>query len=127
MFVKFIMNDEKIYKITTITSIVALVAIILLSGYVTPEKLTIEKVDKSKTDNTIEVEATVTKITTTRTGTQIIELEDKTGKINMVIFPSARQDSEIHEDTRISVTAKVTQYNGQPELLLEEANNLRIT
>ena len=39
------MNDEKIYKISLITTIIGLVGIMLLSGYVNPETVTINQID----------------------------------------------------------------------------------
>ncbi|RAP52973.1 MAG: hypothetical protein BZ138_02005 [Methanosphaera sp. rholeuAM270] len=121
------MNDNKLLKISLITVIVGLVGIILLSGYVNPEKLAINEIDKSKIDNQIELEATIDTITKTRTNTQIIKLSDKTGSINMVIFPTTTMNTKLEKNQKIDVIARVTQYNGNLELILEESKNIRIS
>lgn len=118
------MNDEKIFKISLITTIIGLVGIMILSGYVNPEKVTINQIDKSKIDNQIEIDATVTSVTQTKSNTKIIGLSDKTGTIKLVIFPSTDFNTPIKKNQHITVIAKVTLYNNNLELILEEANKI---
>ncbi|MBR3213771.1 MAG: exodeoxyribonuclease VII large subunit [Methanosphaera sp.] len=120
------MNDNKIFKICIITTVVGLLAIILLSPYVNPEKLTIDKIDNSKIDNQVEVTAIVEDIHKTKGGTTIITLKDNTSKINLVIFASTLNVAELHRGEKVNIKAKVTQYNGQKELILEEGGNLKV-
>ena len=119
------MNDDKIFKICIITSIVGLLGVIILSGYVSPEKLSIDEIDNSKIDNDIEVDATITNIITTKTGTRIVTLNDGTSSINLVIFASTITNFNLDVGKKVSVTAKVTVYNGQLELILEQADNIK--
>ncbi len=121
------MNDEKIYKISLITTIIGLVGIMLLSGYVNPETVTINQIDKSKIDNQVELDATVLSVSQTRTNTQIIKLGDKTGTINLVIFSSVDFKTKLSNNQHVRVIAKVTQYNNDLELILEESKNLNIS
>jgi RecJ-like exonuclease len=101
--------------------------LLLLSGYVNPENLTIDRIDKSKIDNQIEVEATVSKITTTNSGTIIISLDDGTDTINLVAFPSAELSAdEVKKGMNIRVIARVTPYHDDLELVLEENGNLAV-
>ena len=120
------MNDNKIFKICILTTVVGLVAIILLSPYVSPERLSIDRIDNSKIDNQVEVTATVENMHTTKTGTRIVTLSDDTSKINLVIFASTINVAELHPGDKINLIAKVTQYNGQRELILEESSNLKV-
>jgi RecJ-like exonuclease len=121
------MNDEKIFKISLITTAIGLVMLLLLSGYVNPENLTIDRIDKSKIDNQIEVEAMVSKITTTNSGTIIISLDDGTDTINLVAFPSAELSAdEVKKGMNIRVIARVTPYHDDLELVLEENGNLAV-
>lgn len=121
-----IMDDNKIFKISSITLIIGLLGIILLSGYVNPEKLNIKQIDKSKIDNQIELDAKIESITKTKSNTQIIKLTDKTGTINLIIFPSTDFKTNITKNQEIKIIGRVTQYNGQLELILEESKNLRV-
>ena len=120
------MNDDKIFKICIATTIISLLAVIILTPYVSPQKLSIEEIDNSKIDNQVEVTATVENVHTTKSGTRIITLSDDTSKINLVIFASTVNVVDLDKNQKVDVTAKVTVYNGQVELILEEANNLKI-
>lgn len=123
---KEIMNDEKILKLCILTTIVGLIGLMIVSGYVNPEKVTINKIDKSKIDNQVELEAQVVSIQETKGKTKIIGLSDQTGKINMVIFPSTTINTKLEKQEKIKVICKVTQYNGQLELILEESQNIKL-
>lgn len=121
------MNDKKIFKISSITLIVGLLGIILLSGYVNPEKLNIKEIDKSKIDNQIELDATIESITITKSNTQIITLKDDSGSINLVIFPSTNFNTKLRKGSKATIIGRVTQYNGDLELILEEPKNIKLT
>ncbi|WP_323737317.1 OB-fold nucleic acid binding domain-containing protein [Methanosphaera sp. ISO3-F5] len=120
------MNDKKIFKISLITLIIGLMGIILLSGYVNPEKLTIKQINKSKIDNQIELDANIESIIKTKSNTQIIKLKDQTGNINLIIFPSTNLKTKLIKNQKITVIGRVTQYNGELELILEESKNIKI-
>ena len=95
------MNDKKIFKISLVTTI-------------------IEKIDKSKIDNQVEVDATIMSITQTKSNTKIIKLKDETGTINLVIFSSIDVVYDLRNNQKVRVIARVTQYNNDLELILEE-------
>ena len=118
------MNDKKMFKISLITTIIGLVGIMILSGYVNPETLTIDKIDKSKIDNQVEINATISSITQTKSNTKIIKLNDETGTINLVIFSGVEINHNLKINQEITVVARVTQYNGNLELILEEPRNI---
>lgn len=120
------MNDDKIFKICMMTTVLGLVAIVLLSPYVTPEKLSIDDIDNSKIDNQVEVTAIIEDIHITKSGTKIITLNDNTSRINLVIFASTVNVVDLHRNEKVKIKAKVTQYNGQTELILEEGGNLKV-
>lgn len=119
------MNDNKMLKICIITSIVGLLGIVCLTGFVLPEKLNIGDIDKSKIDNNIEVNATITDVINTKSGVKIVTLTDNTGSINMVVFASTLTNFNLERGKHVDVIAKVSVYNGQLELILEESNNIR--
>ncbi len=121
------MNDQKIFKMSLITTIIGLVGIIILSGYVTPENLTIDEIDKSKIDNSVEIDAKIISVTTTRTNTKIIKLKDNTGTINLVIFSSLDINHYLRTGQQVKVIARVGQYNNDLELILEESKNIIVS
>ena len=44
----------------------------------------------------------------------------------MVIFPSTTINTKLEKQEKIKVICKVTQYNGQLELILEEPQNIKL-
>lgn len=121
------MNDKKIFRMSLVTSIIGLAGIMILSGYVSPENVTIDQIDKSMMDNRVEVNAEIVSIVHTKTNTKIIGLRDDTGSINLVIFPSLDFKENLRTNQKIRVIAKVAQYNNDLELILEESKNMVIS
>lgn len=118
------MHDKTIFKITLITTIVGLVGIILTTGLVNPEHLTIDKIDKSKIDNQVEITAVVSNIKTTDTQTTIITLTDNTGLITAVIF--SKLDNLLNIKDNVTIVGRVTEYNGQLELIIDDQTNIKM-
>lgn len=120
------MQDEKIFKITLITTILGLIGLFITSGFVNPEVLPINQIDNSKIDNQIQVNGIIEKCIITKTNTTILQITDKFGSINVVIFPTTDLNMNLHEGMNVTVVAKVAQYNGDLELILEKSRNIQI-
>lgn len=121
------MNDRKFFKISLITAVIGMIGLVVLSGYVTPEKLTIDHIDKSKIDNRVELDAKILSITSTKSNTKIIKLKDDTGTINLVVFSSTEINYELKNNQHVNVVARVTQYNNELELILEESRDIKLS
>lgn len=120
------MHDKEIFKITLTTTILGLIGLIILSGYVNPEELSVNEIDKSKIDNQVKVTGIIENYTITKTGTMIITLDDGSNVIKVVIFPSTSLNTTLYNGMNITVTAKVVEYNGEMELIIEKSKNLEI-
>lgn len=120
------MQDEKIFKITLITTILGLIGLFITSGFVNPEVLPINQIDNSKIDNQIQANGIIEKCIITKTNTTILQITDKSASINVVIFPTTDLNMTLHEGMNVTVVAKVTQYNGDLELILEKSRNIQI-
>lgn len=120
------MHDKEIFKITLTTTILGLIGLIILSGYVNPEELSVNEIDKSKIDNQVKVTGIVENYTITKTGTMIVTLNDGSDVIKVVIFPSTSLNTTLYNGMNITVTAKVVEYNGEMELIIEKSKNLEI-
>lgn len=120
------MHDKEIFKITLTTTILGLIGLIILSGYVNPEELSVNEIDKSKIDNQVKVTGIIENYTITKTGTMIIRLNDGSDVIKVVIFPSTSLNTTLYNGMNITVTAKVVEYNGEMELIIEKSKNLEI-
>ncbi|MDO5822868.1 exodeoxyribonuclease VII large subunit [Methanosphaera sp.] len=120
------MHDKEIFKITLTTTILGLIGLIILSGYVNPEELSVNEIDKSKIDNQVKVTGIIENYTITKTGTMIVTLNDGSDVIKVVIFPSTSLNTTLYNGMNITVTAKVVEYNGEMELIIEKSKNLEI-
>lgn len=120
------MQDEKIFRIAVLTTIIGLIGLILTSGLVNPEFLKIKNIDNSKMDNQVQIEGIVSSCIITKSGTQIIQISDDTGSINVVVFSSVILDSSNFKNKEVKVVGKVTQYKGQLELILEDSRNFQV-
>lgn len=120
------MHDKEIFKITLTTTILGLIGLIILSGYVNPEELSVNEIDKSKIDNQVKVTGIIENYTITKTGTMIVTLDDGSDVIKVVIFPSTSLNTTLYNGMNITVTAKVVEYNGEMELIIEKSKNLEI-
>lgn len=120
------MHDKEIFKITLTTTILGIIGLIILSGYVNPEELSVNEIDKSKIDNQVKVTGIIENYTITKTGTMIITLNDGSNVIKVVIFPSTSLNTTLYNGMNITVTARVVEYNGEMELIIEKSKNLEI-
>lgn len=120
------MHDKEIFKITLTTTILGLIGLIILSGYVNPEELSVNEIDKSKIDNQVKVTGIIENYTITKTGTMIVTLNDGSDVIKVVIFPSTSLNTTLYNGMNITVTARVVEYNGEMELIIEKSKNLEI-
>lgn len=120
------MHDKEIFKITLTTTILGLIGLIILSGYVNPEELSVNEIDKSKIDNQVKVTGIIENYTITKTGTMIVTLDDGSDVIKVVIFPSTSLNTTLYNGMNITVTARVVEYNGEMELIIEKSKNLEI-
>ncbi|MDO5851289.1 MAG: exodeoxyribonuclease VII large subunit [Methanobacteriaceae archaeon] len=117
------MQDNTIFKIAILTTIIGLIGMILLIGTITPQKTTINKITKTEIDKELTITGSITQITTTKNA-NYITIQDNTGQITLVIFNT--DIPQLKENQQIECTAKVTQYKGQIELILEDTSKLKI-
>lgn len=128
------MDDSKIFKIALVTTILGLSGMILLEDKVMPREIKIKNIDRSMLDADIIIEGVVSEISkSSRSETYFIKIIDDTGKINAVIFPSTVLDVEKSslkinslKNHRVKITGKVTNYNGNLELILNDASSLKV-
>ncbi len=128
------MDDNKIFRIALITTILGLSGMLLLADKVTPQELEIKSIDRGMLDADITVEGFVIDIDkSSRSETYFLELTDGTGKIKVVIFPNTVtyiQKSSLNiyslKNHRIKITGKVTLYNENLELILKDAESLKV-
>jgi len=128
------MDDNKIFRIALITTILGLSGMLLLADKVTTQELKIKSINNSMLDADITVEGLVTQIhKSKRSETYFLEITDGTDKIKAIIFPDKIMDIQNGglninslNNHRIKITGKVSNYNRNLELILKDAESLKV-
>lgn len=128
------MEDTKIVKMAVITSIIGLFGMMILSGEITPEKITINKINQENIDQEVMIEGYVEKIKkSTNSNTYMLTITDKTAKTTLVIFESTTFELEKNGfsinglmDKKINVIGTVSQYHGTYEIILKDYNSIKL-
>lgn len=128
------MEDKKIFKLALFTTILGLVGMMFSANYIMPQEIKIKDMNRGMLDKEVSVEGLVTDVSQSRSGgTYFLELMDGTGKTKLVIFESTAielQKTNISVDKftkrRIRVEGRVTEYQGNMEVILKDASSLKI-
>lgn len=128
------MEDKKIFKLALFTTILGLVGMMFSANYIMPQEIKIKDMNRGMLDKEVSVEGLVTDVSQSRSGgTYFLELMDGTGKTKLVIFESTvieLQKTNISVDKftkrRIRVEGRVTEYQGNMEVILKDASSLKI-
>jgi DNA/RNA endonuclease YhcR with UshA esterase domain len=128
------MEDSQIFKVALITTILGLSGMMLLSGEIMPHEIKIKDLNKGMLDEDISIVGVVEKIDKSpRSNTYFLQIIDGTGKTTAVMFDSAVLDLEKNNLTpmsftnrRVKITGNVAEYNGNMELILNDAKSIKI-
>ena len=128
------MEDNQIVKMAVITSIIGLMGMTFLSGEITPEKITINKINQENLNQEVMVECYVEEIKKSEnSNTYMITIIDGTAKTTLVIFESTTFELEKIGfplngliDRKISVIGTVSQYHGTYEIILKDYNSIKL-
>lgn len=128
------MEDNQIFRIALITTILGLSGMMLLSDKIMPQEIKIKDLNKGMLDEDVTIEGVVEKIDKSqRSNTYFLQIIDGTGKTTAVMFDSAVLDLEKSNLTpesfanhRVKITGKVAEYNGNIELILNDAKSVKI-
>lgn len=128
------MEDRLIFKIAFATSIIGIVGMIIFSGQITPREVNINEINLGMLDEEVIVEGVADDIKESpNSHSFFIEIVDKTGKINVVVFYKnakeiQKNNLKIHNliNRRIKVVGTVTEYNGRLELILKDTKSFMV-
>jgi DNA/RNA endonuclease YhcR with UshA esterase domain len=128
------MEDQTIFRIALFSTIFGLVGMIITAGLITPQKIEIKNLNKGMIDKEVSLEGYVQSVDKSKNGaTYFLELNDGTGKVKVIIFPSV--SSELEQSTikilnlnnrQINIVGKVSEYSGTLELILKDSKSLKI-
>ncbi len=128
------MEDKVIFKLALFTAILGLVGMMFSANYINPQEVQIKDMNRGMLDKEVSIDGMVVDVSQSQKGgTYFLELMDGTGKIKVIIFESAAteiQKTNINiknfNNRRIRVVGKVTEYQGNMEVILKDASSLKI-
>ena len=128
------LNDRIIFKVALITSLVGIIGMLIFASYIEPKEIQIKEITRNNIGETVAVTGVVESIKESSSGSScFIELNDGTGKINLIIFEStlvelqdAGNDLESFENQKVKVIGSITEYKSSMELILSNANSIKL-
>ncbi|MCE5213718.1 MAG: DNA-binding protein [Methanobacterium sp.] len=128
------MEDKVIYKIALATSILGLLGMVFSADQIDPREIKIKDINRGMMDEDVSLEGVVQNVKkSSQSNTYFLDIMDGTGKISLIIFDSNvvdLQNSNISMSSllnrRVKVTAKVSEYKGKMELILNSASSLKL-
>jgi DNA/RNA endonuclease YhcR with UshA esterase domain len=128
------MEDEKIFKIALLTALFGLTGMILFAGQIMPQKVQIKDINRGMLDREVSVEGVVQGVERSQKGeSYFLDFMDGTGKMKLIIFEGTALDIQKQNMSimnfnrrRIKAVGRVTEYQGNMELVLKDARSLQL-
>ncbi len=128
------LNDKIIFKVALITSLVGIIGMLVFASYIEPKEIQIKDITRNNIGETVAVTGVIESIKESSSGSScFIELNDGTGKINLIIFEStlvelqdAGNDLESFENQKVKVIGSITEYKSSMELILSNSNSIKL-
>jgi DNA/RNA endonuclease YhcR with UshA esterase domain len=127
-------TDDKLLKIALVTSLIGLIGLILFTPSIEVKKVKIEDISRAMIDEEVSIDCVVSEVKSSSSGSSyFLTINDGTGQMPLIIFESqiAQMQSnsleiEDFKDKKVNVIGKVTEYNGQLEIILSSGDGLKI-
>ncbi len=115
------MKEEKLLKLSIGVSVIGLIGLFVLSQNISPTTLAIWQVDSQGVGKIIQVNGTITSMSTSKDGHTFMDIYDSTGSIGIVAFKSAKIDfTGISRGMNVLVKGKISEYQGRLEIIASE-------
>ena len=127
-------TDDKLLKIALVTSLIGLIGLIIFTPSIEVKKVKIEEINRAMIDEEVSIDCVVMDVKSSSSGSSyFLTINDGTGQITLIIFESqlAQMQSnsmeiEDFKDKKVNVVGKITEYNGQLEIILSSGDGLKI-
>ena len=128
------LNDKLIFKAALITSLVGIMGMLVFASYIEPKEMEIKDITRNNIGETVAVTGVVESIKESSSGSScFIEINDGTGKINLIIFEStlvelqdAGNDLDSFKNHKVKVIGSITEYKSSMELILSNSNSIKL-
>ena len=127
-------TDEKIFKLALVTSLVGMMGMLFFFFFFEPKEIVVNEITRNNIGETVAVTGVIDSIKMSSSGKScFLELNDGTGKINVIIFEStlvelqdAGNDLESFKGQRVKIVGSITEYKSSMELILSNSNSIKL-
>ena len=113
------LNDKIIFKVALITSLVGIMGMLVFASYIEPKEIQVKDITRNNIGETVAVTGVIESIKESSSGSScFMELNDGTGKINLIIFEStlvelkdAGNDLDSFRNHKVKVIGSITEYD----------------
>ena len=128
------LNDEIIFKVALVTALIGMIGMLAFASYIEPKEIEIKEITRNNIGETVSVSGVVESVKMSSSGSScFIELNDGTGKINVIVFEStlaelndAGNDLNEFKGHKVKVVGSITEYKSSMELILANANSIKL-
>jgi DNA/RNA endonuclease YhcR with UshA esterase domain len=127
-------TDDKLLKIALITSLIGIIGLIAFTPTIEVKEVDIKDINRGMIDEEVSIKGVITDVAQSSSKTSyFLTINDGEAQIQLIIFESQvaeiqsrNLDIENFKNHKVQVVGKVTQYNGEMELILSSGDSLRI-
>lgn len=115
------METKSLMKLSLIVLFISLFTLIVLSNYLEPKTIEIEKIEKNMLEEWVKIKGNVSEIKTIKTKTGMMtsfKITDETGSIEVFFYGS------VNLTEKVEVIGKITEYKGRLQLQAKKIKNL---
>ena len=128
------LNDEIIFKVALITALLGMIGMLAFASYIEPKEIGISEITRNNIGETVSISGVVESVKTSSSGSScFLELNDGTGKINVIVFESvlvdledAGNDLNDFKGHKVKVVGSITEYKSSMELILANSNSIKL-
>jgi DNA/RNA endonuclease YhcR with UshA esterase domain len=115
-----IMDDVKLLKIAVVTSIIGIFALFFITdNFSSMDAVDIDEVREDMVGYPVKIKGEITSFSENK-GHRFLTVEDRSGRISVVIFSGNLIDVYLEEGYDVEVFGKVDEYKGKLEIIPKE-------
>lgn len=128
------LDDTKIFKMAFVTALIGMIGMLVFAGTIEPKEIPIDEITRNNIGETVAVSGVIESFKYSSSGTTcFLTLNDGKAKINVIVFEStlvelkdAGNDIESFKGHKVKVIGSITEYKSSMELILSNANSLKL-
>ena len=127
-------TDDKLLKIALVTSLIGLIGLIIFTPSIEVKEVEIKDINRGMIDEEVSINCVVSEVKSSKSGSSyFLTVNDGTGQMSLIIFESQiaqmqtnSLDIEDFKNKKVNVVGKITEYNGQLEIILSNGDSMKI-